>query len=143
MEKISGNFRIKEQHCRNNGNSNHQGRAGEKNRSGFVENGIWKAMKRTSAQGNGSLTFLLLYLLLSIFSALVFSILYRRSVNQGKGGILWLVLTLLCAAFYGILAYSLVASSSPSVDATYFWLGVITLAANSLAVLLIISKRRR
>jgi hypothetical protein len=84
----------------------------------------------------------LLYLFLSIFAALIFSILYRRSVNKGKKGIIWIVLSVLCALFYGTIALSLVVTSTPTVDAGYFWLGVITIFANSLAILLLITKRR-
>ena len=84
----------------------------------------------------------LLYLFLSIFAALIFSVLYRRSVNNGSKGILWIILAVLSALFYGTIALSLVITSSPSVDAGYFWLGVITLAANSLAIVLMITKRR-
>jgi hypothetical protein len=84
----------------------------------------------------------LLYLFLSIFAALIFSILYRRSVNKGKKGIIWIVLSVLCALFYGTIALSLVVTSTPTVDAGYFWLGIITMVANSLAILLIITKRR-
>jgi quinol-cytochrome oxidoreductase complex cytochrome b subunit len=85
----------------------------------------------------------LLYLFLSIFAALIFSILYRRSVNKGNKGIIWIVLSVLCALFYGTIALSLVVTSTPTVDAGYFWLGVITIFANSLAILLLITKRRR
>jgi hypothetical protein len=84
----------------------------------------------------------LLYLFLSIFAALVFSILYRRSVNRGNNGIIWIVLSVLCALFYGIIAFSLVATSTPSIDAGYFWLGIITMITNSLAILLLLTKRR-
>jgi hypothetical protein len=84
----------------------------------------------------------LLYLFLSIFAALVFSILYRRSVNKGNKGIIWIIFSVLCALFYGTIAFSLVVTSTPKVDAGYFWLGIITMVANSLAILLLISKRR-
>jgi hypothetical protein len=84
----------------------------------------------------------LLYLFLSIFAALIFSILYRRSVNKGNKGIIWIVLSVLCALFYGTIAFSLVVTSTPTVDAGYFWLGIITMVANSLAILLLITKRR-
>jgi hypothetical protein len=98
--------------------------------------------KKANNQSNGSLGFILLFLILSIFSALLFSILYRRSVNKGNKGIGWIVLTILCALFFGYIALSLVLHSSPSVDAGYYWLGVITLATNLLAILLIVTKRR-
>jgi hypothetical protein len=65
-----------------------------------------------------------------------------RSVNKGKKGIVWIVFAVLCALFYGTIALSLVVTSSPNVDAGYFWLGVITLVSNSLAILLLITKKR-
>jgi hypothetical protein len=84
----------------------------------------------------------LLYLFLSIFSALILSIRYRRSVNEGNKGIIWVVMSVICALFYGTMSLSLVVTSTPTIDAGYFWLGVITLAANSLAILLIITKKK-
>lgn len=89
----------------------------------------------------GSLGLLLLYLFLSIFSALIFSILYRRSINKGNKGKAWVVLTIICALFYGTLALSLIRTSSPTVDANYYWLGVITLITNFLAIILVVTKK--
>ena len=98
--------------------------------------------QKINNQSQTSWIIVLLYLFLSIFAALVFSILYRRSVNKGKKGIVWIVFAVLCALFYGIIALSLVVTSSPNVDAGYFWLGVITLVSNVLALILIITKKR-
>jgi|GEM_PF-6096504 len=98
--------------------------------------------QKTSNQSQTSWIIVLLYLFLSIFAALVFSILYRRSINKGKKGILWIVFAVLCALFYGTIALSLVVTSSPNVDAGYFWLGIVTLVSNALALILIISKKR-
>jgi predicted permease len=98
--------------------------------------------QKRNNQSRTSWIIVLLYLFLSIFAALVFSILYRRSINKGKKGIVWIVFAVLCALFYGTIALSLVVTSSPNVDAGYFWLGVATLVSNALALLLIITKKR-
>jgi hypothetical protein len=98
--------------------------------------------QKANNQSRTSWTIVLLYLFLSFFAALVFSVLYRRSVNKGNKGIVWIVFAVLCALFYGTIALSLVVTSSPNVDAGYYWLGIITLVSNSLALLLIITKKR-
>jgi predicted permease len=98
--------------------------------------------QKRNNQSRTSWIIVLLYLFLSIFAALVFSILYRRSINKGKKGVVWIVFAVLCALFYGTIALSLVVTSSPNVDAGYFWLGVATLVSNALALLLIITKKR-
>jgi hypothetical protein len=90
--------------------------------------------------GNTSLAILLLYLFLSILSSLLFCIFYFRAVNKGNAGIGWFILTLVCAIFYGVIAYSLVVTSSPSKDAGYYYLGVFTIFTNSLALLLLFGK---
>jgi hypothetical protein len=66
--------------------------------------------------------------------------LYRRSINNGNSGIGWLLLTGLSVLFYGIIAVSLVKTSSPNHDAGYYWLGVITICSNTLAIILLILK---
>ena len=98
--------------------------------------------QKANNQSRTSWTIVLLYLFLSFFVALVFSVLYRRSVNKVNKGIVWIVFAVLCALFYGTIALSLVVTSSPNVDAGYYWLGIITLVSNSLALLLIITKKR-
>ena len=98
--------------------------------------------QKANNQSRTSWTIVLLYLFLSFFAALVFSVLYRRSVNKGNKGIVWIVFAVLCALFYGTIALSLVVTSSPNVDAGYYWLGIIPLVSNSLALLLIITKKR-
>ena len=98
--------------------------------------------RKNTNESRTSWIIVLLYLFLSIFTALIFSIRYRRSVNEGNKGIIWVVMAVLCALFYGTMALSLVVTSTPTIDAGYFWLGVITLAANSLAILLIITKKK-
>lgn len=93
-----------------------------------------------TASGKGSLVIIIVYLVLSIFSALVFSVLFRKSVSSGKKGIGWFILTILSVAFYGFLAYSLVVTSSPQKDAGYYWIGITTLITNSLALILLFHK---
>jgi surface polysaccharide O-acyltransferase-like enzyme len=87
-----------------------------------------------------SLYMILLYLVLSVFSALVFSMLFRRSVTKGNKGIGWLLLTILSVLFYGTIAISLIKTSSPNHDAGYFWLGVVTVCSNILALILLVLK---
>ena len=98
--------------------------------------------RKNTNESRTSWIIVLLYLFLSVFTALIFSILYRRSVNEGNKGIVWIVMSIICALFYGTMALSLVVTSTPTIDAGYFWLGVITLASNSLAILLIITKKK-
>jgi len=100
-----------------------------------------KRRKKGDASMSGGATFIFLYLLLSIFSALVFSILFRRSINKGNGGIGWLLLTVVSAFFYGVIAVAFIKTSSPNKDAGYFWLGCITLLANAVALLLLVKRR--
>ena len=99
-----------------------------------------KRNTNSTAKGSDSALVLLLYLALSIFSALVFSVLYRRAITNGNSGIVWLVLCLISVVFYGIIAWSMVVTSSPDSDAAYFWLGIITLFSNGTALLLLIAK---
>ena len=89
------------------------------------------------SQGRSSARIVLVYLVLSIFSALVFSVLYWRAVNKDGKGILWFLLTVVCAALYGTIGYSFILTSSPTVDAGYFYLGFTTLISNGLAVLVL------
>jgi hypothetical protein len=99
-----------------------------------------KRKNKHTLNSNFSLYIVLFYLVLSIFSALVFTMLYRRSINNGNSGIGWLLLTVLSVLFYGIIAVSLVKTSSPNHDAGYYWLGVITICSNTLAIILLILK---
>lgn len=84
-----------------------------------------------------SLWMVILYLLSSFFSALIFSILFLKARGKGRGGIGWLLLTLLAAGVFGTISYSLVFTSGPGNDAGWFYLGLSTLLANGVALLIL------
>ncbi len=83
-----------------------------------------------------SLWMVIIYLVSSFFSALIFSI-FRRARRQGRGGVGWLLLALLAAGVFGTISYSLVFTSSPGHDAGWYYLGLSTLAANGVALLIL------
>jgi len=85
-----------------------------------------------------SLWIVLLYLLSSLLSALLFSILFWRARGQGRAGIGWVLLTLVAAGVFGTISYSLFTTSSPAHDAGWYYLGLSTLAANGLALLILV-----
>ena len=64
-------------------------------------------MTKNYTSSNGSLKFVILYLLLSFFAGLAFSILAYKSRKIGKYGFGWMFLALCCNLFFGILAFSL------------------------------------
>jgi hypothetical protein len=84
-----------------------------------------------------SLWMVILYLLGSFFSALIFSVLFWRARGQGRAGIGWVLLTLVAAGVFGTISYSLVHTSSPTHDAGWYYLGLSTLVANGLALLIL------
>jgi ABC-type transport system involved in multi-copper enzyme maturation permease subunit len=92
--------------------------------------------KRNEVAGT-SLWMVIIYLVSSFFSALIFSILFRRARRQGRGGVGWLLLALLAAGVFGTISYSLVHTSSPAHDAGWYYLGLSTLVANGLALLIL------
>lgn len=85
-----------------------------------------------------SLWIVLLYLVSSFLSALLFSILLWRARGQGRAGIGWMLLTLVAAGVFGTIAYSLVINSSSTHDAGWYYLGLATLVANALALLILV-----
>ncbi len=92
-----------------------------------------------------SMIMLIGYLISSIFAGLIFSFLAMRSKMNGGSGIGWGILSLLCIGFFGYLGFALFKTSSPTVDSFWYYFGIVTLMANSLAlciVLLAIFKRR-
>lgn len=92
-------------------------------------------MKQTNhTTAASSLRFLVVYLLLSFFLGFVFSVFAFRARNRGKYGFGWMFLSLCGIAFFGIIAYSLVKTSSPAHDAGWYYLGLSTLCANGLAL---------
>jgi hypothetical protein len=95
-------------------------------------------MTKNNTSSNGSLKFVLLYLLLSFFAGLAFSILAYRSRKKGKYGFGWMFLALCCILFFGILAFSLFKTSSVKVDVGWYYLGLSTLVSNGIAILIIL-----
>jgi hypothetical protein len=95
-------------------------------------------MTKNNTSSNGSLKFVILYLLLSFFAGLAFSILAYRSRKKGKFGFGWMFLALCCILFFGILAFSLLKTSSLKVDVGWYYLGLSTLVSNGIAILIIL-----
>jgi hypothetical protein len=95
-------------------------------------------MTKNYTSSNGSLKFVILYLLLSFFAGLAFSILAYKSRKKGKFGFVWMFLALCCILFFGILAFSLLKTSSLKVDVGWYYLGLSTLVSNGIAILIII-----
>lgn len=94
-------------------------------------------MKQTNhTKASGSLYFLVVYFLLSFFLGLVFSVFALRARNRGKYGFGWMILSLCSIAFFGIISHSLVKTSSPAHDAGWYYLGLSSLFANGLALLI-------
>lgn len=104
-------------------------------------------MKDSSSKGTSkvSMIMLFLYLISSIFAGLIFSFLAMRSKINGGSGIGWGLVSLMCIGFFGYLGYGFYKTSSPTVDAFWYYFGMVTLLSNGFAlfvVLLAIFKRR-
>jgi hypothetical protein len=79
----------------------------------------------------------ILYLVSSFLSALIFSVLAVRARNNGGSGAVWIVLSVLAAIFFGTIAYSLVITSSPTHDRGWYYMGATTLVSNLLALVIL------
>jgi MFS family permease len=86
---------------------------------------------------NSPLLVLFVYLFLSIFSGLIFSILSLRAKNRGNIYGWWWILSLLSALLFSFIAYIFLATSSARVDTFYFYLGICSLITNLLAILIL------
>jgi hypothetical protein len=84
-----------------------------------------------------SLIILIGYLISSIFAGLIFSGLTMRARSEGNTGIGWGLLSLICIGIFGFMGYAFFKTSSPLSDAFYYYLGIITLAANGLALFIL------
>lgn len=84
-----------------------------------------------------SLQIVLLYLVLSFFGGLAFSILALRAKKNNNTVIGWFILAILFIGFFGLISYSLVFTSGPEKDAGWYYLGIATLAANTLATFIL------
>ena len=94
--------------------------------------------KQDNGTSKTSLILLVGYLLSSIFAGLIFSGLAMKAKSNGGSGIGWGVLSLICIAFFGYLGYAVYFTSSPTVDPFWYYFGITSLIANSLAALILL-----
>ena len=94
--------------------------------------------KQDNGTSQTSLLILLGYLISSIFAGLIFSGLAMKAKSNGGSGIGWGLLSLICIAFFGYIGYALIVTSSPTVDSFWYYLGITSLIANSLALLILL-----
>lgn len=97
-------------------------------------------MNNKQDNGTSKTSFILLvgYLLSSIFAGLIFSGLAMRAKSNGGTGIGWGLLSLICIAIFGYMGYAIYFTSSPSVDSFWYYFGITSLIANSLAALILL-----
>jgi len=96
-------------------------------------------MVRIRKGDNGNpMLLLVIYLLSSFISGLVFAILALRAKKRGDTAFWWFLLSIICIGLFSFISYSLVYTSSTSKDVFYFYLGLSTLATNAIAVLVLI-----
>ena len=97
-------------------------------------------MNNKQDNGTSKTSFILLvgYLLSSIFAGLIFSGLAMKAKSNGGSGIGWGVLSLICIAFFGYLGYAVYFTSIPTVDPFWYYFGITSLIANSLAALILL-----
>ncbi|MEN9348949.1 MAG: hypothetical protein RLZZ77_2460 [Bacteroidota bacterium] len=95
--------------------------------------------KQAETSSKSALTLVLIYLACSFFGAIFFGILFKRSRINGNLGIIWAILTLLFIVVFSMLSYAFVKTSSPSVDAFWYYLGLSSLCANGIASLIFLS----
>jgi len=93
-------------------------------------------------QGNGTskTSFILVvgYIISSIFAGLIFSGLAMKAKSNGGSGIGWGILSLICIVFFGYLGYAIYFTSSPTVDSFWYYFGITSLIANSLAAVILL-----
>ena len=94
--------------------------------------------KKDNGTSQTSLLILLGYLISSIFAGLIFSALAMRAKSNGGTGIGWGLLSLICIAFFGYMGYAVYFTSSPSVDSFWYYFGITSLIANSLALIILL-----
>ena len=94
--------------------------------------------KQDNGTSKTSLILLVGYLLSSIFAGLIFSGLAMKAKSNGGSGIGWGVLSLICIAFFGYLGYAVYFTSSPTGDPFWYFFGITSLIAHSLAALILL-----
>lgn len=87
---------------------------------------------------NYSLLTAILYLVFSFLGGLTFSILALRAKRNNNTVFWWFILALIFIGFFGVLSFSLVFTSGPGKDAGWYYLGLSTLFANGIALLILI-----
>lgn len=97
-----------------------------------------KKEKHATSSTGSPLLLLALYLVSSFFGALIFSVLALKAKKKGKTIFWWYLLAIIFIAIFSILSYSLMATSSPSNDAPYFYVGTVGLTSNLIALLVLI-----
>jgi heme A synthase len=70
---------------------------------------------------------------------LLFSILALRAKRKQKTVFWWFLLSLIFIAIFGFLSYTLVLTSSPTKDSSYYYLGMVSLVSNSIALIILIA----
>ena len=97
-------------------------------------------MVRKRKENNGKpILLLVIYLLSSFFSGLVFAILALRAKKRGNTALWWFLLSIICIGLFSFISYSLVYTSSPKKDAFYFYLGLSTLITNGVAAIVLVN----
>lgn len=92
----------------------------------------------TMADKKSPLLMLFLYLFLSLFTGLIFSIFALKAKNKGSTYGWWWTLSILSSLFFGFIAYVFLATSSLKNDIFYFYLGIATLLSNGLAFIILL-----
>jgi hypothetical protein len=87
---------------------------------------------------NFSIKLILIYLLSSFFGGLLFSILTYRSRKKGNTGFGWIILSLVFIVIFSYISFALYKTSSSNHDAFWYYLGLSTLAANSVALFILL-----
>jgi hypothetical protein len=95
--------------------------------------------KHLSGDSGSPLRTLLLFLLSSCLGGLLFSILALRAKRKQKTVFWWFLLSLIFIAIFGFLSYTLVLTSSPTKDSSYYYLGMVSLVSNSFALIILIA----
>jgi hypothetical protein len=71
---------------------------------------------------------------------LIFGKLDGPEENKAEKGFAWIVLTVASVILTIILGYSLFVTSPPNVNPVFFWIGIVILIANSIALVKIATK---
>jgi len=87
---------------------------------------------------NFSIKLILFYLLSSFFGGLLFSILSYRSRKKGNSGFGWLLLSLVFIVIFSYISFALYKTSSANHDAFWYYLSLSTIAANGVALFILI-----